>query len=413
MAVRVKVEFAKTEVRLNGGELAIECSLVNRTQEMWRIEDGWGAGYQLFDEATGTLVLDGDRVPLDLSPGQTQALSLKIALPPEPGEYNICVSILRENVAWLHTEGWPFLQIDATVGSNGLAELRSWRITDRQSVARRKITRGVRRGFTLPLQSIWRNRSLIRTLVRRDVLSRYTGSFGGAFWTVLNPLLLMLTYFFVFGLVLQSRFGNDSSRSAFALYFLAGMLPWLAFSEALGRAPFVLVEHRGFIKKLVFPVETLPVNLVASGLVTEFFGLILFALALLIVRRHLPATVLFLPLLLIPQILLTSGICWFLAALGVFVRDLTQINGYLLTIWFFITPICYEEKNFNSLPRSAVALLTKNPVYILVKGYRSVLLESKAPDWNSLAWLFAFSIAVFLFGHAWFYKLRRSFADLI
>ena len=113
-------------------------------------------------------------------------------------------------------------------------------------------------------------------MVRRDILGRYRGSFGGAFWTVLNPLLLMLTYFFVFGVVLRTRFGNDPSRAGFALYFLAGMLPWLAFSEAAGRAPTVMLEHRNFVKKLVFAVETLPVNLVVSGLVSEFFALVLF-----------------------------------------------------------------------------------------------------------------------------------------
>ena len=109
-------------------------------------------------------------------------------------------------------------------------------------------------------------------MVRRDILGRYRGSFGGAFWTVINPLLLMLTYFFVFGVVLQSRFGRTASRTGFALYFLAGMLPWLAFSEAAGRAPSVMLEHRNFVKKLVFAVETLPVNLVVSGLVTELFA---------------------------------------------------------------------------------------------------------------------------------------------
>jgi lipopolysaccharide transport system permease protein len=299
------------------------------------------------------------------------------------------------------------------VSAAGTPQLDGWRIADKRSVARRRMARSFLRVFSLPLQSIWRNRGLIRTLVRRDVLSRYSGSFGGALWAILNPLLLMLTYFFVFGLVLQSRFGNDPSRSAWAVYFLAGMLPWLAFSEAVGRAPFIMVEHRNFIKKLVFPVETLPVNLVASGLVTEFFGIILFVLALLIVRGRLPATALYLPALVIPQVLLTTGICWFLAALGVFVRDLAQINGYLLTIWFFLTPICYEEARLDSLPHAAVSALTRNPVYILVRGYRAILLESRAPDWSSLAWLTAFSIAVFLFGHAWFYKLRRSFADLI
>ena len=225
--------------------------------------------------------------------------------------------------------------------------------------------------------------------------------------------MLMLTYFFVFGLVLQSRFGNDTSRSGYAIYFLAGMLPWLAFSEAVGRSPFIMVEYRGFIRKLVFPVETLPVNLVVSGLVTEFFGVILFLLALLLVRGRVSATVFYLPALVIPQILLTAGVCWFLAALGVFVRDLAQINGYLLTVWFFITPICYDENNLKSLPAWAFRILTKNPVYVLVRGYRSILLESKAPNWHSIAWLSLLSVVVFLLGHAWFYKLRKSFADLI
>ncbi len=401
-------------MRLEGRALKVDCEIVNRSTEPWLSENGWAAGYHLFDEPTGTLVVDGERTALDLAPLASRTLAFEIALPPEPGEYNIYVSLHRENVAWLYDRGWPFLLIDVAVSGEGTPQLVGWRIADKRFVARRRMARSSLRVFSLPLQSIWRNRGLIRTLVRRDVLSRYSGSFGGALWAVLNPLLLMLTYFFVFGLVLQSRFGNDPSRSACSRFTSsAGMLPWLAFSEAVGRAPFIMVEHRNFIKKLVFPVETLPVNLVASGLVTEFFGIILFVLALLIVRGRLPATALYLPALVIPQVLLTTGICWFLAALGVFVRDLAQINGYLLTIWFFLTPICYEEARLDSLPHAMVLALTRNPVYILVRGYRAILLESRAPDWPSLAWLTAFSIAVFLFGHAWFYKLRRSFADLI
>ena len=336
MALRVNAAFQNSQVRLEGNVLFVACEIVNCSPQAWVPQEGWAAGYHLFDEPTGTLVVEGDRAPLDVAPTQKSALAFEIALPPEPGEYNLYVSAMREHVAWFYDQGWPFLFIDLVVGENG-AQLLGWRIAGRKFVARRRAARSLLRVFSLPLQSIWRNRNLIRTLVRRDVLSRYSGSFGGALWAVLNPLMLMLTYFFVFGLVLQSRFGTDSSRSGYAIYFLAGMLPWLAFSEAVGRAPFIMVEHRSFIKKLVFPVETLPVNLVISGLVTEFFGIILFALALVLVRGHVPATVLYLPALVIPQILLTAGICWFLAALGVFVRDLAQINGYLLTIWFFIT----------------------------------------------------------------------------
>jgi lipopolysaccharide transport system permease protein len=405
--------FKSTDIRLYSGKLEVQCEIANRTSEPWLPENGWAAGYHLFDEPTGTLVVDGPRTPLRLAPSEARTASFEIALPPEPGQYNIYVSVMQEHVAWFYEQGWPFLLIDILVGDAGNPTLLGWRIADKRSVARKRIVRSFQRAFTLPLQSIWRNRSLIRTLVRRDVLSRYSGSFGGAFWAVLNPLMLMLTYFFVFGLVLQSRFGNDTSRSGYAIYFLAGMLPWLAFSEAVGRSPFIMVEHRSFIKKLVFPVETLPVNLVASGLVTEFFGVILFALALLLVRGRVPMTVLYLPALLIPQLLLTAGICWFLAALGVFVRDLAQINGYILTVWFFITPICYAETSLSSLPPFALRLLTKNPLFVLVRGYRSVLIESKSPDWIALAWLTAASILIFLLGHAWFYKLRKSFADLI
>jgi len=273
-----------------------------------------------------------------------------------------------------------------------------------------RLGRTVRRVLTLPFLTIWRHRGLIRTLARRDILSRYRGSFGGGLWTVLTPLLLMLTYFFVFGIVLHTKFGNDPSRSGFVLYFFAGMLPWLPFSEAAGRAPSVIWEHRNFVKKLVFPVETLPVNLAASGLVSEFVMLALFVVGAGLARGRVPATVAWLPVFLAPQILFTLGVCWFLAALGVFVRDLGQIIGFLLTVWFFITPICYPE---NQMPAAAMAILSKNPIFTLVRFYRGALLEGQGPALAPLLKFWALSLAVFFAGHAWFYKLRRSFADIV
>jgi lipopolysaccharide transport system permease protein len=402
--------FRHIDVALSGNVLHVRADMANQSTDAWRPEDGWAAGYHLFDDATGTLVVDGDRTPLDLDPGTTRTLEMSVATPPEPGEYSVYVSAMRENVAWYYEKGWPFLLVDVSVGEDGTATLRRSRVATIRSVRIRQLRRGMMRGLTLPFESIRRNRGLIRTLVRRDILSRYTGSFGGAFWAVLNPLLLMLTYFFVFGIVLESKVDNDPSRTHFALYFLAGMLPWLAFSEAAGRAPFVLLEHRNFIKKLVFPVETLPVNVVAAGLVTEVFGVLLFTLALLLIKGSVPATVLYLPLVLIPQILFTTGVAWFLAALAVFVRDLGQVIGYLLTILMFVTPIFYSEQK---LPKVAAAVLTKNPIFVLVRAYRATLLEASAPDWHALGWLALVSLAVFLLGHAWFYKLRKSFADLI
>ena len=154
------------------------------------------------------------------------------------------------------------------------------------------------------------------------------------------------------------------------------MLPWLAFSEPVGRAASVILEHRNFVKKLVFPLDTLPVNHVVSGLVTELFGAGVFVAALLVIRHSVPAAILWLPVLLVPQLLFTLGVCWFLAALGVYMRDLGQIMALILTIWFFITPICYQES--TTLSPAITAVMRQNPLYVLVRGYRAVFLEGHA-----------------------------------
>lgn len=398
-------------VRANGGRsLTASFEMHNVSASPWRPSEGFAAGYQIFDPATGTLVVDGPRQPpaSDIAPGERRRFEIQFALPPEPGRYRVFVSGMQENSHWFYERGAEFLLVDAVVDAGRVA-IERFRVATIGSLRRESLLRSARRAITLPFESIVRNRSLIRTMVRRDVLGRYRGSFGGVFWTVLNPLILMLTYFFVFGVVLRTRFPHDPSRAGFALYFLAGMLPWLAVSEAAGRAPTVLVEHRNFVKKLVFPVETLPVNLVVAGLVSEIFGVALFLLASYFVRGYVPASIVWLPMLLVPQILLTAGICWFLAALGVFVRDLAQINGFLLTLWFFLTPICYPE---TSLPGPALRVLSKNPMFVLVRGYRA-LLEGRAPAIGPYWKLCVVAAAVFILGHAWFHKLRKSFADII
>jgi lipopolysaccharide transport system permease protein len=408
-------EFQAAEAALDAKTLRLRATfeLRNRSGETWRAAEGYALGYHLFDAETGGLLVDGERRPLarDLAPGESCRASVELPLPPEDGRYQVFVSLMREGVCWYYERGWPFLLLEAEV-RDGAASLIRVRPMTRGALRRERGLRSFGRAFTYPVLSIWRNRGLIRTMARRDILGRYTGSFAGAFWTVLHPALLMLTYFFVFGVLLRSRAEGLPGRSGFALYFLAGMLPWLAFSEAAGRAPTVMLEHRNFIRKLVFAVETLPVNLVVAGLVTELFALALFGLLLLLLHGAAPA-ILWLPLLLIPQVLFTAGVSWFLAALGVFVRDLSQIWGFLLTVWFFLTPICYPEATLASLPHSATLLLSCNPLYVLVRGYRAVLLQNQPPAFGPLWKLWLLSAVVFLLGHAVFYKLRRSFADVI
>ena len=171
--------------------------------------------------------------------------------------------------------------------------------------------------------------------------------------------------------------------------------------------------ERHCAKKLVFAVETLPLNLVFAGLVTELFAILLFGGFLVAARGSIPPTVVWLPLLLIPQLLFTAGLAWFLAALGVFARDLGQIIGFVLTLWFFLTPICYPESNWAGLPDTAIVILSKNPIFVLVRSYRAILLQNQPPPWVALAKLSVLGFAVFVAGYAWFYKLRKSFPDLL
>jgi lipopolysaccharide transport system permease protein len=389
----------------------VRLRIENASGVVWKAGDGYAASYQVFDFETGTLVTEGPRTPLphDLAPGEGVEIEVNVEFPPEPGAYRAFVSGMREHDHWFYETGEPFVVVDAEV-DGGRAEVVQRKVTTIGALRFRNLVRSAGRAFTYPVLSTWRNRSLIRSMVRRDILGRYRGSFGGVFWTVLNPLLLMATYFFVFGVVLRARFAHDPSKSGFVLYFLCGMLPWLAFSEAAARAPFIVLEHRNFVKKLVFPLETLPVNLVFAGVVTEVFALLIFLGFLLFARGTLPGTVFWLPVLVVPQLMLTMGVAWFLAALGAYMRDLGQINGFLLTLWFFLTPICYPVE---SLPPNALRVLGKNPMYVLVQGYRDLFLENRAPAFGPLWKLWVVSLVLFVAGYAWFHKLRKSFADVI
>jgi len=364
----------------------------------------WQLGWQIYDPHTGAFLQEGEWLN---TPGGT--VRLTIPLPAGPGRYHVFLSTRDDKLGWHFQRHYPFILVEAEVEAGRILSCAA-EVTTLARLRRRDWPRKAKLVLLQPVQTIRRNRRLIASLVRREILARYRGSVGDVLWTVLHPLLLMLTYFFVFGIVLQARFGADPSRSGFVLYFLAGMLPWLPFSEAVGRAPSSILENRNFVKKLVFPIETISVNHVLAGLVTEGFALIVFLTLLAFTRGAPPPTALLLPVLLVPQFLLTLGLCWFLSALGVFLRDLGQIIGFALTLVFFLTPICYPDA---SLPAWARNVLAGSPIYLLVDAYRAILLENRLPDAASLAALTVLSAAVFFLGHAFFWRFRKTFADVI
>jgi lipopolysaccharide transport system permease protein len=402
------------DVRAEVGETGVvrlAFRIENRTRETWRARGPVALGSQIFDPQTGLFITEGKWTALDrdVAPGASAQVEISVVLPPQPGAYRIYVSPIHDQRGWFYQQSAPLLALDATM-SGAETKVGRAEITSLRRLRWANTGPALLRILTDPFAELWQARSLIVSMVRRDILARYRGSFGDALWTLLHPLLLMVTYFFVFGVVLQTRFGADQSRTGFALYFLAGMLPWLQVSEPATRATFVILEHRVFVKKLVFPVTILPVNQAIAGLVTSLLATLIFLVALSIVRGGIPVTALALPLLLVPQVLFTLGICWLLAATGVYLRDLAQVIGLLLTLWFFLTPICYPE---TSLPAALAPLLMKNPMFQFVRGYRQIFLEAELPRMEALLKLWAVSAVLFFAGHAWFARLKRSFADIV
>jgi lipopolysaccharide transport system permease protein len=261
-----------------------------------------------------------------------------------------------------------------------------------------------------PLQGLYRRRQLIRLMVKRDLLGRYKGSFAGALWTVVHPLALLFTYWFVFSVILKVRVSPDSKPIDFVFYILAGLLPWMAFSEALIRSNTCILENPNLVKKVVFPLEILPLNTTLSSGINSLVGVLLLILAVLGNQGRISWTVILLPAILLPQLLLTVGFGWFLAGLGVFVRDTNHIIGLVLTVWMFLCPIVYPER---MVPKGLVVWFHANPFLPVVTGYRNVLLYGIPPDLYSWLYLLGFSLMIFFLGYFWFIRSKKAFADVI
>ena len=384
--------------------IAVSLDVLDSWKQLFQSQEGVSLGYQAFDPKSGNFLFEGEWQEL-----VGASNSLLIAVPSEDGRYQFWVSLVSAIEGWAYERNAPFLLINAQV-SGGIATLATQRVTTLRALRARLLPMALLRLIAAPFLTIGGNWSLIRAMVRRDILGRYRGSFGDSAWTILQPLLLMSTYFFVFGIVLESKHEGDKTRAGYALFFLSGMLPWLSFSEAIGRAPFVVWEHRNFVKKLVFPVEILPVNLALSGLITGSLAYVVYLFIMMAAKEHLPWAMVWLPTLIIPQLLFTVGLGWIMAAAGVFIRDLGQINGFLMTLWFFLTPICYTDK---ALPQSLMPMFRRNPMYAFVRGYRLIFLEDRPPEFEPLLKVWMFALFLFFFGHWMFKKLKKDFPDIV
>jgi len=259
--------------------------------------------------------------------------------------------------------------------------------------------------------SVWRNRSLLIALVKRDVVGRYRGSVLGILWSFFNPILMLVVYTFVFGVIFKARWNADSdSKTEFALVLFAGLIVFNLFSECVNRAPALVLSNVNYVKKVVFPLEILPSVAVGSAMFHAAISLVVWLIAHVIFFGIPHATVLLLPLVLLPLILLIMGIAWGLASLGVYLRDISQFIGVLTTVLLFLSPIFYPS---SALPDGLRTVLLLNPLAPAIEFSRDVLFWGTTPSPISLLLYLLGAAFVAWLGFAWFQMTRKGFADVL
>ena len=259
--------------------------------------------------------------------------------------------------------------------------------------------------------SLWRNRQLILQMTRREVAMRYRGSVIGLAWSFINPLLMLIVYTFVFSVVFKARWGVEGeSRTDFAIILFTGMIVFGLFAEIINRSPGQIVSNPNYVKKVVFPLEILSWVSLGSVLFHSLVSLAVLLLAQLIINFSLPWTVVLFPLILLPLIFASLGAAWFLAALGVYVRDIGQITTVFTTVLMFVSAVFYPV---SALPEAYQTWLRLNPLVLIITESRKVLIFGSLPDWSWLGIALLMGLVIAFAGFWWFQKTRKGFADVL
>lgn len=258
----------------------------------------------------------------------------------------------------------------------------------------------------------WRNRQLIAQMTKREVLGRYRGSVMGLTWSFFNPVLMLVVYTFVFSVVFKARWGvgGEESRVDFAIVLFVGMIVHGLFAECVNRAPSLILSNVNYVKKVIFPLEILPIIAMGSALFHTIVSLVVLLCAILLLGSGVSWTILLFPIVIFPLLLATMGLAWFLAALGVYMRDIGQITGMATTVLMFLSPVFYP---LSALPEKYQVWLQLNPLTFVIEEARRVMVFGQLPNFAGWAiYLIASSLIAWM-GFAWFQKTRKGFADVL
>lgn len=259
--------------------------------------------------------------------------------------------------------------------------------------------------------SLWRHRELIKALTKRELLGRYRGSFLGLLWSFFNPLFMLTIFTFVFSVIFQARWGDaSSSKTEFALLLYIGLIVFNLFAESITRSPTLILSNVNYVKKVVFPLETLPVVNFLSALIHAFISIAVWLVAYIVFFDVPHYTIFLFPFLLLPYSLLIIGLSWLLASLGVFLRDISQFIGILITATMFLSPIFYPV---TAIPEDYRYLVYLNPLTFYINETRNLLFWGKSLNFYMLGIYWFVSIGIACLGFGWFQKTRKGFADVL
>lgn len=260
--------------------------------------------------------------------------------------------------------------------------------------------------------SLWRNRQLILQMTKREVIGRYKGSAMGLLWSLFNPILMLTMYTFVFSVVFKARWGidGDETKTQFAMILFVGLIMHSFFSEVLNRAPGLVLSNSSYVKKVIFPLEILPVISMGAALFHSLISLLVLLMTFFIFNGFLHYATIFIPLVMLPLLMMTLGLAWALTSLGVFLRDVGQTIGLVTTVLIFLSPVFYPT---SALPEVFRPWLMINPLTFPIEQARAIIILGELPNWSGLATYTAVSILFAWIGYAWFQKTRKGFSDVL
>lgn len=266
------------------------------------------------------------------------------------------------------------------------------------------------------MKELFNNHDLIIQLLKRDVLERYRGSSFGILWSFMYPVFMLVIYLFVFGIVFKMKWGVAPGENAiastvpFGVIIFSGLVLHAFLGECLTRSSTLITANQQYVKKVVFPLPILSIVCVGTALFHLLAGLLILLIFMAFAGVLPSLTIIYTPLVLLPFVLLMLGVSWLLSSICVFISDIAQLMGVLVTVLLFLAPIFYP---LSIVPEQYQAWMYLNPLTVVIEQFRAVMLFGQQPDWLVLGIYYVVALSVLFIGFEFFKRTKGAFADVV